>query len=525
MKPYLIFHLLERSTEKYPGKIALVDGVRHLSYQELTERSRRFAQALNALGIQKGEHIGILLDKSCEQIIAMFGTWMAGGVVVLINSILNADQICHILLDCEIRTLVSESSKVKVHLSSSPFEKIQNAIIFGENGEIPFENILYIDSQISAFPPLEKEICQVTDDTSHIIYTSGSTGLPKGIVVSHRNALDGAYIVSEYTGLCSEDRIIGILPLSFDYGFNQLMNTVYLGATLFLYNFFMPNDLLHFLEKERISVFAGMPPIWAKLFHPKLCDLSKPRDFSQLRVLTNSGGKVSVPIVQGLRRLFPHTRIFLMYGLTEAFRSTYLDPSEIDRRPDSIGKAIPNVEIYVLNAEGKECGPHEEGELVHRGALITKGYWNNPEKTKEVFRPNPLLGPENQHLETVVFSGDIVKKDEEGFLYYVGRKDAMIKTKGYRVSPTEVEEALVKIEGVSECVACGYEKDGEILLRVFLTLHDASWIPEKIIAECKKRLPFYLVPDDVVILPQFPLTANGKIDRNRLIEEYSHARP
>lgn len=524
MKPYLIHHLLEESTEKYPEKKCVVDGSRSLSYQELTERSKRFAQALLALGIQKGEHIGILLDKSLEQVIAMFGTWMAGGVVVLINPILNADQIRHILLDCQIRTLVSDGSKVNLSSTPSPFAEIRNALIFGENGKVSFEKTFYLDSTISDFPPLQKEIRQVTDDTSHIIYTSGSTGLPKGIVVSHRNAIDGARIVSDYTGLCLEDRIIGVLPLNFDYGFNQLMNTVYLGATFLLYNFFMPNDLLHFLEKEHISVFAGIPPIWAKIFNPKLCDLSKPRDFSALRVLTNSGGKVPVPIVQRLRRLFPHTRIFLMYGLTEAFRSTYLDPSEIDRKPDSIGKAIPNVEIYVLNAEGKECGPNEEGELVHRGALITKGYWNNPEKTKEVFRPNPLLGPENQHLETVVFSGDIVKKDEEGFLYYVGRKDAMIKTKGYRVSPTEVEEALVQIQGVSECVACGYEADGEILLRVFLTVSDGSLSREKIIAECKKRLPFYLVPDDVVILPQFPLTANGKIDRTRVIEEYSNAK-
>ncbi|NWG32645.1 MAG: acyl-CoA ligase (AMP-forming), exosortase A system-associated [Rhodocyclaceae bacterium] len=519
MRPYLIHHLLEESTEKNPQKTCLVEGTRSLTYQELTERSKRFAQALMDLGIQKGEHIGILLDKSLEQVIAMFGTWMAGGVVVLINPILNTEQIAHILFDCEIQTLVSDAAK----LSSSPFEKIRNAIIFGEKGEVAFERAFYIDSTVSAFSPLQKEVRQVSDDTSHIIYTSGSTGLPKGIVVSHRNAIDGAFIVSDYTGLCAEDRIIGVLPLNFDYGFNQLMNTVYLGATFFLYDFFMPNDLLHFLEKERISVFAGIPPIWSKLFHPKLCDLSKPRDFSALRVLTNSGGKVPVPIVQGLRKLFPHTRIFLMYGLTEAFRSTYLDPSEIDQRPDSIGKAIPNVEVFVINSEGKECGPHEEGELVHRGALITKGYWNNPEKTKEVFRPNPFLGPENQHLETVVFSGDIVKKDEEGFLYYVGRKDAMIKTKGYRVSPTEVEEALVRIQGVSECVACGYESDGEILLRVFLTVSDGSLTREKIIGECKKRLPFYLVPDDVVILSQFPLTANGKIDRTRVIEEYARA--
>jgi acyl-CoA synthetase (AMP-forming)/AMP-acid ligase II len=274
------------------------------------------------------------------------------------------------------------------------------------------------------------------------------------------------------------------------------------------------------METERITVLAGMPPIWTKLFNPKLTDLNKPRDLSSLRILTNTGGKVPVPIVRRLRQTFPQAKLFLMYGLTEAFRSTYLDPSETDKRPESIGKAIPNCEVFVVNAEGKECGQGEEGELIHRGALITRGYWNDPEKTSKVFRPNPLLDEKNRHLETVVYSGDIVKKDEDGFLYYVGRRDAMIKTKGYRVSPTEVEELMLGIDGVAECVAAGFERDDEILLRVFVVVKSSGTTAESILKTAKQRFAFYLVPDNVVILEKFPLTASGKIDRTLVVKQH-----
>lgn len=211
-----------------------------------------------------------------------------------------------------------------------------------------------------------------------------------------------------------------------------------------------------------------------------------------------------------------------MYGLTEAFRSTYLDPDQLDQRPDSIGKAIPNVEIMVLDKHGKQVGPNEQGQLVHRGALITRGYWKNPEKTNQVFKPNPVLDPHNQHLETVVYSGDIVRQDTEGFIYYVGRTDHMIKTKGYRVSPTEVEELFKNMEGIADCVATGYESKEDINLRVFLLLNSQKLSPEKIMKQCRRLFAFYLVPDDYVILKNFPLTPNGKVDRAMIIQEHNN---
>ncbi len=533
MKPYLVQHLLEASAIRSPDKPCVTDGARSLVYADTLDRSRRIAGALAGLGVRPGDHVGILLDKSIEQVLSMFGVWIAGGVVVILNPILMKDQILHIVKDCRLQTLIASGTKVesrtggpeagsKNRMDAAELQAagVRRAALLQADHPSGFESEIRIPRDFQGIAPFESEVRRITDDPSHIIYTSGSTGMPKGIVVSHRNSIDGAKIVSQYTGLDSEDRILGALPFNFDYGFNQLMNAVHLGATMVLHDFFMPNDLLKALEREAVTVFAGMPPIWLKLFNPRLCDLSGPRDFSRLRVITNTGGKVPVPIVRKLRSLFPESRIFLMYGLTEAFRSTFLDPSEIDRRPDSIGKAIPNVEVLVVNADGGECMPGEEGELVHRGALITRGYWNNPGKTAEVFRPNPLLGPDNRHLETVVYSGDTVRKDGEGFIYYVGRRDAMIKTKGYRVSPTEVEELFAGVPGVAECIACGYEKNDEILLRVFVTLSGRDASPAGILAQCRKQFPFYLVPDDLVVMRQFPLTANGKVDRARVVREY-----
>ncbi|MDM7926406.1 MAG: AMP-binding protein [bacterium] len=537
MRPWLNHHLLEDSAGRFPDKPCLEEPGRTLSYAETVEGARRAAAAFIEAGLAPGAAAGIYMDKTIDQVLAMFGAWMAGGVVVLLNPILAEDQVLHIVKDCGIRTLAASRDTLtpdgrgRERIAPERWAEagITGAVVFGGGKDSGFPSLrsgtgLKRMCRPEDMPAAAAEPKRITDDVSHIIYTSGSTGLPKGIVVTHRNSIDGAKIVSAYTGLSGDDRILGLLPLNFDYGFNQLMDAVLLGGTLVLHQFFMPNDLLRTLESRAITVFAGMPPVWLKIFNPRLCDTSKPHDFSRLRVITNSGGKVPVPVVRKLRGLFPSARIFLMYGLTEAFRSTYLDPDEIDRRPDSIGKAIPGVEVFVVDGQGRECGPGEEGELVHRGALITRGYWNNPQKTAEVFRPNPLLDPANRHLETVVFSGDVVKRDAEGFLYYVGRRDAMIKTKGYRVSPTEVEERVTAIPGVAECVAAAYEEEDEIKLRVFITLSSPAATAQTVTAHCKRHFPFYLVPDDVVVLSAFPLTANGKIDRNRTVQEHSDAK-
>jgi len=519
--PYLIQHLLDESGEKYPDKICLEESKFSITYQETIQRSRKIAGMLQSLEVNSGEHVGVFMDRSVDQVISLLGVFYAGAVLIIINPILKERQISHIIQDAGISTIITSDDKINKNFSVLDKAGVKKAIVFHGKNEYGFEDEILFNDNYDSFPEFDGKCSCIGHDTSHIIYTSGSTGQPKGIVISHRNTIDGGKIVSQYTGLNLDDRIIGALPFNFDYGFNQLINTLYMGATIYLHRFFMPNDLLRILEEKQITVFAGMTPIWSKIFNPKLTDLSKDYDFSMVRMVTNTGGKVPVSIVKQLRKLFSKSKIYLMYGLTEAFRSTYLDPSQIDKYPDSIGKAVPNVEIMVLNKEGKECAPNEEGELVHRGALISKGYWNNPEKTKQVFRPNPLLSEKNAHLETVVFSGDIVKRDEQGFLYFIGRRDNMIKTKGYRVSPTEVEELIYNFEGVAECIVTGYEENDTIKLRAIVQLKDSTWSSQKILRQCKQDFPFYLVPDDIVVRKNFPLTSNGKIDRKRVIQENS----
>ena len=514
LNPYLIHHLLENSASKYSDKIAVKHKARTITFSELYEESMRMKGLLQGLGIRKGERVGILLDKSIEQLTSMFGISMAGAVFVFINPILKQKQIEYIIKDCDIKLLVTTSRHHKKSNLTAP------------------ASILYMDQAAAAgpFPCWYKvkdglqadETCihQIADDVACLIYTSGSTGLPKGVVVPHRTVVEGAQIVSSYLGISENDTLISVLPFNFDYGFNQATTSILNGATLVMHQFFMPKDLLKILEDEKITGFAGMNPIWVKLFNDKY-SVKSAYDFPYLRYITNTGGKVPRSIVTKMRAFFPKTDIFLMYGLTEAFRSTYLPPEQLDKRPDSVGKAIPNVEILVVNSRGEECAPGEPGELVHRGALITRGYWNDPEKTKKVFRRNPLLNQQDHLNEIVVYSGDLAKKDEEGFLYFISRRDEMIKTSGYRVSPAEVEEVLIEIPGVSDAVVFGKEIENaeQIIVSVVETNH-LSNDKKILIQECRKRLPGYMVPHEIHFEKAFKKTANGKIDRSFIKQKW-----
>ena len=273
------------------------------------------------------------------------------------------------------------------------------------------------------------------DDTAAIIYSSGSTGRPKGIVISHKNLADGARIVASYLGTKATDRIAGVLSLNFDHGLNQLWQTLYLGSSLYLHDLIFPRDLFRLLARERLTALPVMPVIISRMFDPQLPGPDGDLDFSALRYVCTTGGPVTARMLDQLRSTFPSTDIVLMYGLTEAFRSSWLPPDQVAVRPTSIGKAIPEVELYVLDENGRDCAPGVPGQLVHRGGCVAKGYWNAPEATAERFRQIDRFPG-----ETVVFSGDLVRRDEEGYLYFLGRMDSMIKTHGFRVSPTEIEE-------------------------------------------------------------------------------------
>jgi acyl-CoA ligase (AMP-forming) (exosortase A-associated) len=354
-------------------------------------------------------------------------------------------------------------------------------------------------------------------DMAAILYTSGSTGRPKGVVLSHRNLIAGAESVSTYLGNTQDDVILAALPLSFDAGFSQLTTGFIAGAHVVLMNYLLPADVVRLCTRHRVTGLTCVPPLWIQI-----ADQDWPADVSRhLRYFANTGGRMPKSTLDKLRSVFSSATPFLMYGLTEAFRSTYLDPAEVDRRPGSIGKAIPNTEILVVRPDGSPCDPGEEGELVHRGALVAMGYWNDPERTAERFRPAPAREPALCTDEMAVWSGDVVIRDEDGFLYFVGRKDEMIKTSGYRVSPSEIEEVAYDSGLVRDAVALGVEdaKLGQHVVLVVSSAREAPVDVEALLAHMKKALPLYMLPKCVEVRSEIPRSPNGKFDRTLLREE------
>ncbi len=520
---WLFHHLLEDSAEKYPDDICLISKDENLSYKEVYQKTKELAGFLLSNGLKKGDRVALYFEKSIQETITMLAISLAGGIGVNINASLKTIQVEHILSDSGAKFFVS--SRFKIATVREPLQKLDDihTIVIEKHSkhtsDIKLKNFSYFhwDDNThgikgdSVYPSVSEH------DPATIMYTSGSTGNPKGVVFSHRNILDGARIISEYIGIDKQDRLLSILPFNFDYGLNQLTTVLLTGATLVLVNYLTPQDIINSLRKYQITGLAGIPTLWTQLAkYDWVGD-----DFKTLRYITNSGGKFPEILVREYRKRIPKVKIFLMYGLTEAFRSTYLDPAQIDVRPTSIGKAIPNVEILILNEENKICKPGEIGELVHRGALVSLGYWNNEEKTTERFRLNPLQNKFIKIPEIVVFSGDLVKSDEEGYIYFVGRKDNMIKTSGFRVSPTEVEEVFYTTDKVHDVVAFGipdYEK-GEAI-KVILTLKNEDSIgADDLLKLVSKIMPVYMVPKAIEIRKSLPRTSNGKIDRSNLIKE------
>ncbi|HHJ81209.1 MAG TPA: acyl-CoA ligase (AMP-forming), exosortase A system-associated, partial [Candidatus Tenderia electrophaga] len=356
-------------------------------------------------------------------------------------------------------------------------------------------------------------------DMAAILYTSGSTGKPKGVVLSHRNMVTGAHSVAEYLENRAEDNLLAVLPFSFDYGFSQLTTAFSVGASVVLMDYLLPRDVINAIAKYQITGLAAVPPLWNQL-----STLSWPEEAqTSLRYITNSGGAMPLHTLSELQAALPQTQPYLMYGLTEAFRSTYLAPEQLQHRPESMGKAIPNAEVMVVHEDGSSCAPGETGELVHRGSLVAMGYWNDPEKTAERFRPTPGQSAGLPLPEMAVWSGDQVKMDEEGYLYFVGRKDEMIKTSGYRVSPTEVEEILYRSGLVSEAVALGVPHPmlGQAIVAVISPQNMDDFDLNQLRQTCVKQLPNFMMPAEFITQQTLPRNPNGKVNRRLLSDELS----
>jgi len=518
----LIHDLLFHSAQRTPGAEALVYGQRRLNYGELAGLVRSTASALLASGLERGERVAVYLEKNIENVAAMFGGAAAGGAFVPVNPLLKPEQVAYILGDCNVRVLVTSTDRLRLLKDALPQCRDLRLIVATGSGELPalhgVEILSWDEFQASANSALRPHRA-IDGDMAAILYTSGSTGKPKGVVLSHRNMVAGAVSVSTYLENTPQDRLLAVLPLSFDYGLSQLTTAFRVGATAVLINHLLARDVLNAVVAEKITGLAAVPPLWIQL-----APLPWPEDCT-LRYLTNSGGAMQRPTLDALRKALPKAKPFLMYGLTEAFRSTFLPPDELERRPDSMGKAIPNAEVMVLRPDGSECAPGEPGELVHRGALVSLGYWNDPAKTAERFKPIGALHYGLPIPELAVWSGDTVRKDEDGFLYFISRNDEMIKTSGYRVSPTEVEEVVYAREHVAEAAAIGVKHPalGQAIVVIALPRDGSAMSAADLLAALKPQLPAYMLPQKIVIAEgALPRNPNGKIDRKLLSMQYEN---
>lgn len=517
----LVHELVYLSARRMSQNVALRDGEREFTYAELGEELARVANLLLELGLARAERVAVYLEKRLETVAALFGAAAAGGVFVPLNPLLKPEQVGHILADCNVRILVTSPERLEfLRDTLGRCRDLRAVVLVGEQPVAPLENLPILPWSERLTAPERPAHRVIDQDMAAILYTSGSTGRPKGVVLSHRNLVAGAESVSQYLENTAADRLLAVLPLSFDYGLSQLTTAFRVGARAVLMNYLLPRDVIRAVAREGITGLAAVPPLWVQL-----ASLAWPETVTgHLRYITNSGGHMPKPTLDALRASLPRTKPYLMYGLTEAFRSTYLPPEEVDRRPDSIGKAIPNAEILVVREDGTPCAPGEPGELVHRGVHVALGYWNDPEKTAERYKPAPGQLAWLPLTELAVWSGDTVRRDEEGFLYFIGRRDDMIKTSGYRVSPTEVEEVAYATGLVAEVAAVGVAHPvlGQAVVLIAHVVEPTADIEAKVLEECKRQLPAFMVPSRVLIRPEtLPRNPNGKIDRKRLATEWA----
>jgi len=520
---HLVHQLIDAAASRSPDAPAVRFASAHLTYADLFEAAEGVAGALVRGGLDPDERVAVYLEKRLETVYALFGTAVAGGVFVPVNPLLKPAQVAYILRDCNVRVLVTSAPRLEI-LAPALVEcpDLHTVVIVDNRDEQTTERAqgTYAVApwaqwlETNANSPRRPR--RIDADMAAILYTSGSTGQPKGVVLSHRNLVAGAESVSEYLENTPDDRLLAALPLSFDYGLSQLTTAFRVGASVTLINYLLPRDVVRAVERDAITGLAAVPPLWIQL-----AQLDWPEAASRsLRYITNSGGAMPGSTLAALRERLPDTRIFLMYGLTEAFRSTYLPPEEIDRRPGSMGRAIPNAEVMVLREDGSPCAVNEPGELVHRGALVSMGYWNAPEKTAERFKTIPGRASGLPLEERAVWSGDTVKSDEEGFLYFVGRRDEMIKTSGYRVSPNEIEEVIYATSLVGDAAAIGIPHPtlGQAIVVLVSPAADGrAPDTDQLLVHCKQQLPGFMVPTQILARTgALPRNANGKIDRNAL---------
>ncbi len=552
--------LLAASAQRWPERPALIElrpPQRTLTYAELHAAVEMAAQAWTPL-LGRGERVIIWLDKRIETVVAAWAAMRLGAMFVIANPVLKPEQVAYLVADCSPSLIVTSVARARLLEQVLDTDRwctarttfcartAPSAASVSDPLAVIARNETFADAALTAFswegvspsggskpalaernPPAGTPLRPLTEsDPAGIFYTSGSTGFPKGVVVSHRNLVVGATSVAHYLGLLPDDRVLAALPLSFDAGFSQLSTAFAAGACAVLHDHLLARDTVQALASAQITALTAVPPLWRQLL-----DASWPETVG-LRVAACTGGTMPPAWVKAVRERCPQVRFFVMYGLTEAFRATYLPPEAWEQRPESIGRAIPNNEVLVLRDDGSPCAPGEIGEIVQRGPLVALGYWNDPVRTAERFRPlpsaaHPLAGALGRP-EIAVFSGDYGYVDEAGYLYFVGRRDAQIKTSGYRVSPEEVEAVLLRHSGVRECCVFGVPDEalGEAVAAVVVLLSPEHADEAALRAHCRAHLAPFQVPTHWRLrVETLPRNANGKIDREAVKSAFLQEQP
>lgn len=498
---------LQDNARRFPAKTALVVGGRRLSYAELDAASDRMAAALAQHGLARGDRVIVFMDNCWEAVVGIFAVLKAGGVFSPINPSTKADKLSYVINNCRASAILTQDRLLPVAdkaLADCP--SVTFSVATGRN----FDDALACKAAPPANPGIDLDLAM-------LVYTSGSTGFPKGVMMTHQNVAAAATSITTYLENTPDDIILNVLPISFDYGLYQVLMAAKVGATLILEkSFAFPQAIFNRMTEEKATGLPLVPTMAALILQMK--DL-QPGAFPHLRYLTNTAAALPPAHIQRLQQLFPKTRVYSMYGLTECKRCTYLPPAELARRPGSVGIAIPGTEAYVVDANGARVAANATGELVIRGPHVMKGYWENPAATDKALKPGPFP------WEKVLHTGDLFRTDEDGFLYFVGRKDDIIKTRGEKVSPKEVENVLYALPGIREAAVVGAPDPilGLAIKAVVALAPGADLTEQNIIRHCAKHLEDFMVPKIVEFRDELPKTESGKISRRKVETEILEA--
>ena len=510
------------SGSHYPDKIAVVVEGQPYRYGELLDQAQRLASALLARGLQRGDRIAIYMDNTWPCIISIYAVALAGGAFLVINPQTKADKLAYILNDSEAGILLTDAHlKPVINEAVSACQSLRHVICSGKENTVQQDlaavsvPVEYFDTVIASATPLATPAHITPVDLAALIYTSGSTGNPKGVMHTHQSMTFALGSLIEYLRLKHEHVMLNVLPFAFDYGLYQLLMAVELGATLVLErSFTYPAVVFKRMQEYQVNVFPGVPTIFSMLL---AAHARAPLAFPAIERVTNTAAALPADYVPRLKQIFPNALIYKMYGLTECKRVSYLEPEWIDTHADSVGKAIPGTEVFLLNEQGQPAAPGERGILHVRGPHLMLGYWKQPELSAHMLKPGQL-----PH-ERVLCTHDWFRMDEDGFLYFVGRSDDIIKTRGEKVSPIEVENVLHGIEGVIEAAVIGWPDEllGEKICAFVALAEDTGLSDKQIRKLCLNQLENFMAPQEIIILPSLPKTATGKISKKLLKEHYA----